>query len=264
MHTVRIDGPLDWQTCNVYPLADWHIGDIHCSQAEIDAQIEMVKSDPYGLVVLNGDLMNTAVRSSVSDIYGEQMKPMEQILHLVGLLKPIADRIICATTGNHEERIYRDDGVDIMRLVCRELGIEDRYHPDGVLVFLRFGSMRSHKGKGYKDGVQRRLFTLYATHGAGAGRKEGAKAIRMADMAATVDADVYIHSHSHLPMVFTESYFRVNTWNSSAQEVEKLFVNTGASLAFGGYGQRKEFKPNSRRNPIIHLCAHSGVATATL
>ena len=264
MHTVRIDGPIEWQTCNVYPLADWHIGDIHCSQAEIDAQIEMVKSDPYGLVVLNGDLMNTAVRSSVSDIYGEQMKPMEQILHLVGLLKPIADRIICATTGNHEERIYRDDGVDIMRLVCRELGIEDRYHPDGVLVFLRFGAVRSHKSKGYRNGVQRRLFTLYATHGAGAGRKEGAKAIRLADMAATVDADVYIHSHSHLPMILSESYFRVNVGNSSAQEVEKLFVNTGSSLMYGGYGQRKEFKPNSRRNPIIHLCAHSGVATATL
>lgn len=261
MHTIKIDAPTEWQDCNVYTLADWHIGDRHCAQDEIDAQIARIQADPRGLVILNGDLMNTAIKSSVSDVYSEQFRPMEQIIHLVGLLKPIADRVIGATTGNHEERIYREDGVDIMRLVCRELGIEGRYHPDGVLVFLRFGTVRLHKG--HTGDIQRRLFTLYATHGAGAGRKEGAKAIRLADMAATVDADVYIHSHSHLPMILSESYFRVNVGNSSAQEVEKLFVNTGSSLMYGGYGQRKEFKPNSRRSPVIHL-AVSGVATATL
>ena len=32
--------------------------------------------------------------------------------------------------------------------------------------------------------------------------KEGrAKAIRLADMACIVDADIYIHSHTHLPMI---------------------------------------------------------------
>lgn len=262
MHTIKIDASTEWANCNVYPLADWHIGDRHATMDEITAQIDRVRLDPCGLAVLNGDLLNTALKSSVSDIYGEKLKPMEQILALSGLLKPISGKIIGATTGNHEARVYREDGVDIMRLVCRELGIESKYHPDGVLVFLRFGCVRIHKD--HKNGVQRRLITLYATHGSGAGRKEGAKAIRMADMAATVDADVYIHSHSHLPMIFTESYFRISASNSSVQEVEKLFVNTGSSIVFGGYGQRQEYKPNSRRSPVIHLHAASGIASATL
>ena len=185
---------------------------------------------------------------------------MEQVLTLIGLLKPISGKIIGATTGNHEARIYREDGIDIMRLVCRELQIESLYHPDGAVIFLRFGKMRSH----HDSGEKRRLFTLYFTHGSGGGRKEGAKAIRLADMAATVDADVYIHSHVHLPMIFTESYFRTNAGNSSVQEVDKLFVNTGAELSFGGYGQRQEFKPAARRMPVIHLHAQSGMATSTL
>lgn len=259
MQTVRVEFPSDWETCNVYAVADWHIGDRHSVQHEIDQQIQRIKDDPHGLVVLNGDLLNTALRNSVSDIYGETAKPMDQILTLVGLLKPIAEKIIGVTLGNHEERIYRDDGVDIMRLVCRELGCEDKYCPEGILIFLRFGSIRSHKG-----GRQKRLFTMYATHGSGGGKKEGAKAIRMADMAAIVDADVYIHAHTHLPMIFPENYFRVNVGNNSVQEVEKLFVNTGAKLKYGGYGQSKEFKPNSRRYPVIHLCARDGTATATL
>lgn len=260
MYCIKASYPMDWARCDVHVLADWHIGDKHCNMQEITEQIQRVQDDPRALVVLNGDLMNSAVRNSVSDVYGEIIKPMEQIIQLVGLLKPISDRIIGATIGNHEERIYRDDGVDIMRLVCRELGIEDKYHPDGILIFLRFGTIRSHK----PGQTTRRLFTLYATHGTGGGKKEGAKAIRMADMAAVVDADVYIHSHSHLPMIFPETYFRVNAGNSSAQEVEKLFVNTGAKLQYGGYGQRKEFKPNSRRNPVIHLDAETGTATATV
>ena len=259
MYTVKIDAPMEWNDVNLYPLADWHIGDLHSAQEEIDRQIQRITEDPHGLVLLNGDLMNTALKSSISDIYGEKASPMEQILRMVNLLRPISDRIIGACTGNHEARIYRDDGVDIMRLICRELGIEDKYDPDGLLIFLRFGSIRGHKQK-----PVRRLFTVYATHGSGGGRKEGAKAIRLADMAATVDADIYVHSHTHLPMIFTESYFRTNAGNSSVQEVEKLFVNTGAALQYGGYGQRNEFKPASRRHPVIHLDALTGIATATL
>ena len=261
MYTIKAERPMEWETCNVYPLADWHIGDIHSNMDGINAQIQRVADDPYGLAILNGDLLNTALKSSVSDIYAEQAKPMEQVLTLIGLLKPIADKVIGATTGNHEARIYREDGIDIMRLVCRELGIEDVYHPDGAIIFLRFGTMQSHHAG---EGTKRRLFTIYFTHGSGGGRKEGAKAIRLADMAATVDADAYVHSHSHLPMIFYESYYRTNPSNSSVQEVEKLFVNTGAELGFGGYGQRQEFKPSARRMPVIHLNARSGKATSTL
>lgn len=260
MFTIKADRPEEWESCNIYPLADWHIGDRHSTQQEIDEQIQRVLDDPHGLAILNGDLMNTALKSSVSDIYGETMKPMEQIQTLVGLLKPIKDRIIGATTGNHEARIYREDGIDIMRLVCRELGIESCYDPDGALIFLRFGATRSHK----RTGMTKRLFTIYATHGSGSGRKEGAKAIRLADMACLVDADIFLHSHTHLPMIMRESYFRVNVGNSSAQNVDKLFVNTGSSLSYGGYGQRGEFKPTSRITPVIHLHAKSGLANATL
>lgn len=49
-----------------------------------------------------------------------------------------------------------------------------------------------------------------------------------------------------------------------AKPVEKLFVNTGGALDYGGYGQAQEFKPASLSNPIIHLTAARKKATATL
>ena len=100
------------------------------------------------------------------------------------------------------------------------------------------------------------LFTVYVNHGAGGGRKEGAKAIRLADMASIIDADVYIHSHTHLPMVMKQGYFRIDTRNSCVANVTKLFVNTAANLNYGGYGEAGEFKPNSKDTPVIYLSAN--------
>ena len=46
--------------------------------------------------------------------------------------------------------------------------------------------------------------------------------------------------------------------------IEKLFVNAGASLSYGGYGQEFKFKPANTTSPIIHLDGHNKKFTATL
>lgn len=263
MLSVRADYPTDWPHANVYTLADLHIGDAHCDESEVLARVKAVQDDPYGLCVLNGDLMNTALRNSISDVYGEVLSPMQQITYLVNMLRPIAGKVIGVTAGNHENRVYKSDGIDVTRLVCRELGIEEKYAPEGVLIFLRFGTKA--KPQHVKEGRNpRQWYTIYATHGSGGGRKEGAKAIRLADMAAIVDADVYIHSHTHLPLVMKQSFFRADSSNCAAKQVPKLFVNTGAALGYGGYGQSQEFKPADVASPVIHLEAKHKRMSATM
>ena len=262
MKAVRADYPETWTHANLYTLADLHIGDPHCIPAEVTRRLRQAENDPNGLVILNGDLVNTALRTSVSDVYGEILSPMQQIECLVDMLRPVAGKIIGVTAGNHENRVYRNDGIDITRLVCRELGIEDKYAPEGVLIFLRFGRRNGHERHADRKSCQ--WYSIYATHGSGGGRKEGAKAIRLADMAATVDADVYLHSHTHLPMIMKECYYRTSPHNCSVAQVTKLFVNTGAALDYGGYGQAQEFKPASVDTPVIRLDAAYKRMTATL
>ncbi len=150
-----------------------------------------------------------------------------------------------------------------MRLVCRELGIEEKYSPEGMLMFLSFGNKPPReRSNGRKN--QKMIYTIYATHGTGGGRKEGAKAIRLSDMAGIVDADCYVHSHSHLPMVMKQAFFRVDIQNRHAKLVDKLFVNDSATLNYGGYGQAYEFKPMSRKSPVIHLSGTEKSLSATL
>ena len=131
--------------------------------------------------------------------------------------------------------------------LAKQLGLYDRYAREGGVVFLRVGEQ-----SGRRAGRQV-CYTLYCTHGSGGGRKEGAKAIRLADMASIVDTDVYVHSHTHLPMVMKQNCYRIDTSNSAVAEVSKLFVNTSAQLKYGGYGQTYEFKPSNNTPPIIYL-----------
>lgn len=260
MKSVRMDLPCDWERCNVYVLSDLHIGDPNANEAEINRRIKEVLTDPVGVAILNGDLMNTATRGGVSDVYGERLSPMQQIDTLKCFLTPLKDKIIGATCGNHENRVYKDDGIDIMRLVCRELEVEDRYCPEGIVIFLRFGRKNGHNR--HRSQNQSQLYTIYATHGSGGGAKEGAKANRLADLASIVDADVYVHAHTHLPLVMKNAYHRVNPFSSTVSCVERLFVNAGAALDYGGYGQAKGFKPASISNPVITLLADHKHMTA--
>ena len=90
------------------------------------------------------------------------------------------------------------------------------------------------------------------------------KAIRLADMASIVDADVYIHSHTHLPMIMKQGFYRTCEANRSVAPVSKLFVNTAAALDYGGYGEIQEYKPTSKDTPVIYLDGHKRGMTARL
>lgn len=245
MNCVKIDLPETLKGIEVHTLADLHMGDKHCDYDEIRRQVKAIQDNPNVYCILNGDIMNNATKTSVSDSYAENLTPMQQIGQAYDLFAPIKNKILSIQTGNHESRTYRKEGIDLTEVVARELGLTDRFTPTASLIFLRFGWNEMRKRKQW--------YTIYANHGSGGGRKEGAKAVRLADMASIVDADIYIHSHTHLPMIMKQGFFRVDTSNSNVNCVTKLFVNTSSALDYGGYGEVFEFKPNSKDTPIIYL-----------
>jgi hypothetical protein len=183
---------------------------------------------------------------------------MGQIQQGVELFAPIKDKILCLTCGNHENRAYRKEGIDISKLVALQLGIGDKYSPTSALLFLRFGTSKNNSG------TSKQLYTIYMLHGSGGGRKEGAKAIRLADLNTIVDADIFIHSHTHLPMIMKQAYHRIDRHNSTVALVNKLFVNTAANLNYGGYGEAQAFKPSSKDTPVIYLSGTKKEMTAKL
>lgn len=246
MKAIRCDLP-NTDQIEIHPMADLHIGDSMSDFKLIMERIEHIKRTPNAYCILDGDLMDTAVCASIGDTYGANLQPMEQLRQCVKIFEPIKDKILAVLPGNHENRVYKSDGLDITEIMCSQLGIPERYSPTTALLFVRVGKQSGH-GHGRPF-----LYTIYATHGSGGGRREGGKVNRLADLASIVDADIYIHAHTHLPLIFKESFYRTCSTNSSVALVDKLFVNTSAALNYGSYADKAGFKPASKASPVIYL-----------
>ena len=236
MKVIKIDLPRELESLELHTFADEHIGDEHSDIKRVMERIEYVKNTPNAYCIMNGDIMDNATKTSIGDTYTQVFNPMEQLARAVELFEPIKDKILCITHGNHENRTYKKEGINLSYLIAKQLGLEDKYTPTSAALFIRFGN-------GHSSTRNRKVcYTLYVLHGNGGGRKEGAKAIRLADMASIIDTDIYIHSHTHLPMVMKQAFHRIDTANSAVALVDKLFVNTAANLKYGGYGEAQEFK----------------------
>lgn len=247
MKRIKVDLPKEIDTLKIIVLADLHIGEFHTDMKLVKDLINMVANDPNMYAILNGDIINNATKGSVSDIYSESMPPMEQLKYALSLLKPIKDKILCINNGNHERRTMRGDGIDLMSIAATELGLEDRFSNEAALLFLRFG-------KQSKDNHNRPvLYTFYATHGSRGGRKVGGKINALVELKGIVDTDIYIHSHTHTPAIIREGFYRVSQITSSYEFVDKLFVNNGATIKYGGYGENFNYLPSSLKYPIIYL-----------
>ena len=254
MKAVKVTLPRDLTGVKIHTFADWHIGDNACDIAAIKDEIQVIKDCKQYYVICNGDLMNNATKTSVSDCYAESIPPMEQLQQLCELLEPIKDKILILTQGNHEARTYRNDGIDLTALMAKQLGIYDRYVREGGVLFLRLGECLNGRRDHRDNNLYRQVcYSLYVTHGSGGGKKIGGKANVLVDKASIVDTDIYIIGHHHTPFTTRQSYFRTDLHNNSISKVDKLFVCTAAKLEYGGYGETFGYTPSSIQNPVIFL-----------
>ncbi len=262
MKIIKINLPESLESMELHVFADEHIGDEHCDLQRLKDRIKYVSEKDNAFCVLNGDIIDNATKTSIGDTYTAEFNPMEQLRVSTELFSPLKDKILAITHGNHEARTYRKEGIDLSYMLAAQLGLTDRYSATSVLIFLRLGQLNHYKKDRKKQ--DQICYTIYMLHGSGGGRKEGAKVIRLADMVSIVDADIFIHSHTHLGMILKEGFYRIDTRNSTVALVDKLFVNTAANLNYGGYGEAQEFKPASKATPTIYLNGRKKESTARL
>ena len=259
MKPIRIDLSENFKEIEIIPVADYHWANPNSDHEKIMADIAYIRDRENCFCVLNGDLMDCAIASSIGDTYGATLSPMEELRVCMDLFEPIASKILCVVPGNHESRHYRTNGIDLTELMCRQLGVEERYSPTTALLFVRFGRLAD------RDNHHRKaVYTVYVSHGNGGGRKEGGKIQRLVDLSTVVDADVYICGHTHLPATLKDGFARPNLGNSSITYGTRLYVNTSAKLNYGGYGEAGGFKVPCTDTPIIHLSGTRKEMRATI
>lgn len=237
MKVIKRDLGKEFKEIKLLALSDFHIGDELCNLKLIRSVLDKVKNSDNTFIILNGDLMDNATKSSVGSVYQDDgLTPMEQIIKLCDLLEPIKDKILVIHPGNHELRTYKEAGVDIIRLVARQLGIEDRFSEGWWYLYLTLGMGNKHRPI---------MYTITGVHGYGGGRKNGGKINSLVEMSDKVIADVYIMGHTHTPIMTRNSIFVPDYQHKSLVKKDKYYLMTNSFLEYGGYGEQYGYTPTT-------------------
>lgn len=222
----------------VFPVADVHLGSRECRLNEFERFLQRVKDRDDAYLILAGDLINNTTRSSVANIFEETMRPVEQKRMMAELLRPVKDRILCITTGNHERRSVRDADDDPTYDIAVKLDIEDVYRPEMAFIHIQMGNGRQNHdvNPSYVIGV---------THGAGGGGTTGASVNRSEKFAGVIEGlDVLVTGHTHKPSITSPYRLVVNPSTKKVYMRETRVVVCTSWLDYGGYAMEKMMPPS--------------------
>ena len=238
---------------SVIVLSDLHYGNPYCSVKHFQRTLDFIKNNDNCYCFLNGDLCEAATKLSKGDVYTQKLTPQQQRDDVIIMLDPIKDKILGVTTGNHEQRIYNETGVDLTKDIAESLDVP--YRAEGMLYKLAFGcGNERHADKPY-------VFWSYISHGYGGARTKSAKAVKVERMATWVHADWYAMSHDHVVSVVPNVYLMPDNrgiekdgfLSGKVTAHRSMLVKTNAYLKWGGYAEAGGFPPSDLSTPVISL-----------
>ena len=244
---IKIDLPNSGNNLKLYVLSDVHLGS---PQADIEVTkkiISFIKDTPDCYCVLLGDILDTGLKNSKTDIYSETLSIADAQKLAVELLTPIKDKIIAMTPGNHENRVWREVGVDLSLWLAEKLGVQKVYRNNCIALSISFG--KDGKGDTYR-------LNIFGQHGAyGGGRRLGAAMNALEDLDGIVaNADIYIRAHTHQPLKSMRRVFKF-TAKGDIRPQTKCYFNAPSILSYGGYAAEKGYKPTDNSPRYLNIRA---------
>lgn len=232
---------------HIIPVGDVHLGAAEHMERKWKHFCSHVLEDPNAYILLVGDLLNFALKNSVSNVYEETMRPREQKRMMTEMLTPLKSRILCAVSGNHERRGMKEADDDPTYDILCKLDLEHLYRQN--IAFLRV-----QMGKTDSDGEHNPTYILTVTHGAGGGMLPGATINRNERFGYALDgADCLVVGHSHKPMVSQPAKIKIDPRNNKVTVQPFKVVVATSWLSYGGYAAQKMLLPSSHAPQIITL-----------
>lgn len=220
----------------VYPLADIHLGSEDADVEAFTRLIDDIADDPFAFVVLAGDMIDNGVKSSVTNVYRQTMRPADQKRAMAQMLEPIRDKIICILPGNHCYRSAKDTDDCPAYDIASKLDLEDVYRENMAFIRIRLGKDTAHQ-RPYR-------YFIGVVHGAGGGAQAGSSVNKTdAFMQSIEGLDVLITAHSHKPYALRGSKLECDYGRNIMRQRPTLEMCAGSWLNYAGYPVRKMLRP---------------------
>ena len=220
------------------------MSDEHDGSAQYDEKLHMkilehaYDNDWYILHL--GDGIEAATRNSIgAGIYTQEEIIDKQMSNFITKYKPFQEKgkLIGCHPGNHELRAMKDDGVNLMRHMCREMNAK------------YLGIAKAHLIR-----VGNQTYTMYTTHGASGSRLPHTKIKAALDLEKVIDTEIYACGHVHQLSHHVRNYFSINKRDKKIKTESKHFILTGSYLSYhNSYAQVKSMEPARLGSPVLCL-----------
>lgn len=231
----------------IIPISDVHLGSRECMEQEFISFIDKVKDDPNTYLILGGDLINNATRSSVTNVFEEIMRPADQKKEMAKILAPVAHKILAAVSGNHERRSGKDADDDPTYDILCKLDRESLYRENLAIVKLRFGNV-DHSG------LANPTYVLAVTHGNGGGVYTSGAVLKGERYSyAFSGVDALIVGHTHKPFTTVHGKIVVDSRNNIVSVKPFKVISMTSWLEYGGYAAQKMLLPSAHNLHTLTL-----------
>lgn len=215
---------------------DMHYGTKNCDVKKALENLDYcLKNSVY--VYTMGDLLDAATRYSIGCGVYDQITPQKQLDDMVSFLKPLADAglLINILRGNHENRITKETGIDVAKVMATMLNV-----PYAGAACWNLFSVGSQK------------YSLYCLHGASGSRYEYTKLKAIIDILHNVSGDMICMAHVH--SIASASYIRqyIDLRSKSVKEKKIYALLTGSYLKYDdSYAQEKGYPMVKIGSPYV-------------
>lgn len=245
IRTKYIVFPEEFTHVYIIPLSDFHIGDDsglgglsnegRFATKKFNGMINWIKEHENAYTFIMGDVFETAIRSSVGDIYKQRYNLKTAKDYIYELLKPIEDRILGMISGNHEERVERETGMNPVDDLAFRMKVD--YFPNWcAYLFLGVGdtTKRNDRRRPY-------VYTMFLHHMNGGGRTKGGKLRRVEYLRDMVQADIYCGAHVHIKGSFKGKYVVPDLNHRKLYDIQQTFVATGSYMGYAPYAIKAQY-----------------------
>jgi predicted phosphodiesterase len=230
----------------VYPIADVHYGALMHDKQKWYEFCKLAESQDDAYFILNGDLINNNTRSAVGSPFDDFERPRDQKIRMVEMLKPIREKILCLTSGNHERRSMKDADDDSTYDIAAKLDIEDLYRPNIAFLKIGIGTRKKENGRVSPQATM----VVAVTHGSGGGIYTGATVNRNERFGNVIDnIDCLVVGHTHKATVTRPSKIVCDVRTNKVYTKDYLVISCTSWQKYGEYAVQKMLLPASVSKP---------------
>jgi len=214
-------------TSTLDPIGDMHDGHVNFVKKTFEQALNRSLKLGHNIVGM-GDYIECGTKTSYGT-FDQKDFATQQITRILDYFQPFADDnlLLGLLSGNHEDRILKQTGLDIVEIICKALGVP--YF------------QRSHFFEW--EGIK-----IFATHGAGAATTLTGRLRVFQKMKNICDADLYLCGHFHINFNYKEFIYTIEGAKN------KFFCMTGSYLDYWKtYAHTKLLQPNKLGSPSIKI-----------